>query len=745
MLQNILVQRSQVLKQIAQNVSTLPPNEAENFTPDQLQKIFNQMFSDFIWPQVTARLPFEEKWDRLQKMYEVKRNRRPAGSTRQKQSSENQTINTGKDAEIEIADTIIFDTVDRLKNLNYFIAWKDRPVQFNRPRYISTPLEDEFYNPTSRKIQSANAILDWNNDMQNVRGQHLPLAQHHYLYGFSFVFSDFVFEIESDKASDEFLLIKNIGTTFQPVSARRVWLNMQIPMDQMDQQICPFFFELQTRGNVLQNQYDKSLNPFGFVNLDKLESAQYLFGMEAKAFTDALSADAKNIQTQMKPEFSGEALWTFFPYLTLPGQKQMKRYIVQCYANNLFSGRIIPLRIQEIYHPRKRLPFYGCNHIPDLDSGLYPPSIGEILGSHYDELVRAREQYTLNKDWINNPPTETLTGSPASNFAGINKPGSRYEVTSPADVTRRVPLDATQTTIAYIDQIRESAQTSGKAVDAILGKAMGGRTTATEASNAFQASMSGVTTDIDHFCTSIYGQYALRVWENAGKWIPMDILRRICGSIDAPPLSDQDFLIQVGIKTDVGSSFIESIVKQQHLQQAILSSTTSPFLDQAMLWKALARELKLPELLDAVKDNGFEMQVEFAYQQAVDTYAGKPVAINPSQDHQIAINVKTRFLQDTESEYNLQFAANPSPIPGVTVTGYLAQQIQVHQNFVMMQQKQQMMLMSAQMRDQAQSQVMDQQHQIALKKTASPKLPAPNGGQQQAAPPTQQPNPSPNQ
>lgn len=738
--QSILVERAKVLQDFAASVATLPPNEAANFDESQLQQIFNQMFSDFIWPQVTARLPFEDKWDRLQKMYEVKKNTtlRP----RQKQSSENQTIDTGKDEPIHLSDTIIFDTVDRLKNLNYFIAWKDRPVQFNRPRFVSTPLEDEFYNPTTRKVQSANGILDWNNDMQNVREKHLPLAQHHYLYGCSFVFSDFVLEIEADQKSDEFLLIKNIGTEFKPVSVRRLWLNMQIPIDQMDQQICPFFFELQTRGNLLQNQYHPQLNPFGFVNLDKLQGAQYLFGPEAKAFTDGLSGDAKNIQTQMKPEFSGEAKWTFFPYLTLPGQQVMKRYIVEAYANNLFSGNIIPIRIQEIYHPRKRLPFYGCNHIPDLDSGLFPPSIAEILESHYDELVRAKEQFILNKDWINNPPTEVLSGTPPANNKNINRPGNVTEVTGLNDITRRMPYDATATTIAFINQTRDSAQTSGKAVDAILGKAMGGRTTATEASNAFQASMSGVTTDIDHFCASIYGEYALRVWENAGKWIPKEIIRRICGSIDAPPLSDQDFLIQVGIKTDVGSSFIESIVKQQHLQQAILSSTTSPYLDQALLWKALARELKMPELLDAVMDNGKEMQIQFAYQQAIDTYMGKPVAIDPSQDHQIAVRVKTRFLQDTNSEYNLQFAANPSPIRGMTVTQYLADQIQIHQHFVMLQMKLQLNQQSAMMHDEQTSQIRDQQHQLKLKQTSTP---AQNNGQQQAGQPTQQPQPGPNQ
>lgn len=729
---NILAQRAQTLQALGPIIQALPPNLAAQIPVQALRDIFNQMFSDFVWPQIVARQPFEDKWLQLERMYKIQRDPQ---RRRQTQEKETQTFKPKNSAKTELADTIIFDTVDRLKNLNYFIAWKERPVQFNRPRFIGTPLEDEFYNPTTRKIQSSNAILDWHFDMHQVREKHLKLAQHHYLYGLSFVYSDFVLEIDTDQTSQDFLLINRIGTSFEPVSIRKLWLNPQLPISEMDKQPCPFFFDLYPRVQILSNQYDSQINPFGFVNLDKLNAPQWLYGPEAKAFTDALPSEAKAIQTQMKPEFSGEALWTFFPFLTLPGTEVAKRYVVQCFANNLFSGGIIPLRIQELYTPKKRLPLYGCAHIPDLDSGLYTPSIADLLSSHYDELVRAKTQFLLNKDWINNPPTEVASGSPAANDQeNINTPGKVIEVVGQNDITRRIPYDATQSTIQFIEQTRDSAQTSGKAVDAILGKAMGGRTTATEASNAFQASMSGVTTDIDQFALFIYGGYAERVWENTGKFIPKNIVDSVIGSINGPPITEQEFLIQIGIKADVGSSYIESIVKQQHLQQAIISSTTSPFLDQCILWKAYFRELKLPEALDAVKDNGYERQVEMAYQQAVDTYNGLPVNIDPGQDHQIAVNVKTRFLQDTASNYNKLYAANPSPVQGQTVTQYLAWQIQIHQQFILMQQQQQMMMMQAQIRDEQQQRIGEQQHQLQMKSTRPPQP-----GQGQTATSPQQP------
>lgn len=701
----ILASRQEVLQSLSELTANLPPNLAGQFSVEELQKMFTTMFNDMVWPQVTSRLPFEQKWDRLQRMYEVKRNE---DRSRSRQKIEERTPDSIKGLpQVELADTIIFDTVDRLKNLNYFICWKDRPVQYNRPRHTYTAMEDEFYTPSTRKLRAANAMLEWNLELQKVRQKHLKLAQHHYLYGCSFVMSDFVLNIDADQSSADFLLITDIGTTFEPISIRKLWLNPLLPIDQMEKQSCPFYFDIFTRDKILVNQYHPQLNPFGFLNLDKLQTPQYIYGPEANAFIKGLNESARSATTQFRPEFSGEALWTFFPILQLPGTQQAKRYIVQVFANNLFSGGIIPLRIQEIYYPNKRLPIYGAAHIPDLDSGLYTPSIAEILESHYDELVRSKEQMVLNKDWINNPPTEVMAGSPAANIQNINAPGVKYETLGPNDVTRRTPYDATQTTLAFIQQTRDAAQTSGKAVDAILGKAMGGRTTATEASNAFQASMSGVTADVDHFSLSHYGQFALRVWENAGKFMPKAIRDRIAGNADAPPISDQDFAIQIGIKTDVGSTFIESIAKQQHLQQAIASATASPFLDQAVLWKALFRELKLTEAMDAVKDNGFEFQVAQATEQACETYRGQVIAIDPAQDHQIALRVKTRFLQDTKSVYNTEMAGNPSPIPNLTTAQYLAQQIQIHQQFVMIQMQQQMAMQMAMAQDEGNQQAQD--------------------------------------
>lgn len=658
------------------------------------------MFDNHVWPQITKRLDFEPGWDEIHKMYKVQADRKEIEKRRGrkwwgKTDAETREREKRKPYE-DLADTIIFDTVDRLKNLNYFISWKDgTPVQYNRPRFLATPQEDGFYHPTSDRIQGSNALLAYNLEASSARLKDLPLKQHLYLYGLAFIYSAFRYELAPDGT------ILEAYTDMVPMSIRKVWLNYQLSMDEFDNQPCPFFFNLQPRGMVLRNQYDPLRNPFGYVNLEYLKQAEYPITQELSAWMKAQNQGDHTTQQSVsilnqKPEFGNEALWTFFPLLPVDEQGMFdengtyERFIVEVFSNNLIKGTIVPIRVQRLPYPNGRLPLYGACNIPDLDSGLYTPSIGSLLKNHYHEIVTSKYQFIKNKEWINNPSTWHLLGSP-SLAQECNEPGEHIEVNSKDEMGWRPVYDGTQTTLQFIQYTREQAQTSGKAVDAILGKAMGGRTTATEASNAFQAGMSGVTSDVDYANNRLYGGYALRVWDNASYYLDDDLLKRITGSRGLHQLSTQDLAVRVGIKTDVGSTFIESIVKQQHLQNAIMGATNSPHLDQGKLWKALFRELKLNEAIDAVIDGGVESEIATATEQAVKTYYGEKLIINPQQNHEIAIKVKTKFLEDIDSHWNSTYAGLPSAMnPAMTRAQDLAMQIQLHQQFllVLMQQQQ---------------------------------------------------------
>jgi hypothetical protein len=231
--------------------------------------------------------------------------------------------------------------------------------------------------------------------------------------------------------------------------------------------------------------------------------------------------------------------------------------------------------------------------------------------------------------------------------------------------------------------LRDQAKTSSKSDDALMGKALGGRTSATEANNAFQASMSAVTTPINLFNFDIMGGYAVKVWEYTGTWFPPELLKRITGQMGFA-LTPEDLWTRIGLKWDVGSTYVESIVRQQNIRYMLESSMGDPTINRAPMWRELLEEWRFDTAAEWVNDGGFEREVYVATSQAISTFQGKQVIVNPDQNHQIAMKVKTRFIEDVEGP----FMSDPNMRANAPA---LLQQIQIHQQFLLLQMHQQML------------------------------------------------------
>jgi hypothetical protein len=145
--------------------------------------------------------------------------------------------------------------------------------------------------------------------------------------------------------------------------------------------------------------------------------------------------------------------------------------------------------------------------------------------------------------------------------------------------------------------------------------------------------------------------------------------------------------INIDVVTNVGSTFIEKIVKQQNVRYVLESSRMEPGLDRAKLWKMLLDDMGF-DGSDVVQDGGREQQIQFATMQACQTYLGQQVLVDPDQDHQLAIRIKTAFIKDRNSIWNTDpnYAKNAQ---------FLIQQIEQHQFIVQLQM--QMMLVQQQM------------------------------------------------
>jgi hypothetical protein len=692
------------------------------------------MYDQYIYPQLMERRPYEALWDDLLDMYRInmKRNKLHLGDDADK-FEERMAEQAGGSDRAQVSDSLIFDAVDRLKNLNHFISWKDGiPVQYAVDAYYSSSKENEFYHPLADRVDSANSLLKWNVSTQDVYRKHLLLAGHHYLYGSSFAISELEFQTkEIPKREGNNIVLKKelvkVGVTFEPISIRKLWLNYRVNTYDMEDQSCPFFYEVMPRHRALTNVYDPVGNPFGFANLESLQNAQWLFSQEEAqsmrtAVETRIRGDERSGLAELgRPEFFAEAKWTLYPMLPLDPETgeyktrkdgsvvPMMRYIVELFGSNLRDAQMLPVRIQQNFYPMGRLPLYASVHMPDLDSGVYGMAIGEVLKGHYEQICTIINQMIDNKNLINNPPSWSVLGSPCST-QDRNRPGADISVTGPNDCGWRQVYDASGSSVPMLTFLRDRAQTTSKAVDAILGKALGGRTSATEAQNVFQAAMSGVTTDINIFNYDIMGGYAMRSWEIAGLWFSPTLIKYITGQYGAP-LTVEDLQTKIGLKWDVGSAFIESIVKQGHLRYALEAASRSPALRQDILWREFFKELKMTSLQEAVIDNGFANQVQLATEQSIQTYLGHVVTVNPAQDHNIAIEVKSRFVEDIESNWNKEYGQLPSAMPSMQGGGpqsrgqALIEQIQIHQQIAMMQMQQQIALAQ----QQAQIQDLDNQ------------------------------------
>lgn len=685
-------------------------NLANVIDPKLLRKIYDYMLNHYILPQIMGRKPYEQIWNTLYDAYRMRLKIKELKLTKDdseflKLISERAVQSGSRD--VNLTDTLIFDTVDRMSNLAHFITWKDdMPIQFNPLRNQITPGEDKFYAPTSTTFKSLNAVLEYFVGKSNCYRKTRLSNKDYYLYGIGFATSHLNYRLE-DKG-DGNVVLRNLDISFDPISIRKCWINFMLPLSEMRQQPCPFWYDYSSHFAILQNPYEPVLNPFGYVNLDKLDNRFYTaFAGEAEqSAMDALKArlaSAGQCLNISMAEWKDIAChWQFYPMLPFDDQTgefemradgktkvPFKRFVWEHFGTDIISGAVTPIRLQNCDYYEGDLPIYGSTHLEDLDSGAYGMSICEALINYAIELSTMRMQYVENKNKINNPPTYHMAGSPSMN-QDVNKAGAKIEVQSPTDFGWAQVPDATQTTVQMSEHIRERAQTTSKAVDAIMGKAMGGRTTATEAQNAFQAAMSGVTTDININNFDIMGGFAQRVYKWSG-WLDMDVLKAITGSYGME-LTPEDRQLQFSLKYDVGSSYIESIVKQGHIRYFLETGMRAPgVIDIGKCFVMLADELRIKGLRECLIPDGVDRNIQKSTEQAIQTYLGNQVMIDPSQDHNVAIEVKIRFLEDLGSVWNTQYGALPYLNSGLNRAQALAQQIQIHQNYLNLQIQQQMM------------------------------------------------------
>lgn len=685
-------------------------NIADKLSDKKQVDIWQYMLSEFIQPQINARRPYEKLWDLL---YAAYRMRLKISDLKLKEDEKHfvdilrERLKQSGNENLVLTDSLIFDTVDRLSNITHYISWKDgKPVQFGMPEDFNSDLQDMMYSPTEDKFRSQNAVLAWSLGKENAYMKSRLVYRDYYLYGFAYGFSDLYFKLGATNGPNQ-LILQDIGISYEPKSVRQVFLDWRIPISEMNDQPCPFWFDLVPAFKLMSNVYDPVMNPMGYVNLDKAytfehagNQTSYFFGGESwnKAIQDRLDSMGSNLGVDTGHYCKIKARWTFMPMLPFDPTNgdfikradgtpvPFKRFILQVWGTDLLSNKIVMIRLQDVDdHYQGTLPIYGASHLADLSSAAYSMSICEALINSAIEITMTMNYALENKNLINNPPTQHLTGSPSLN-QDVNKPNAKIEVMGQGDFMWRPVPDATQSTMGIANGIRDKAQATGRVTESILGKALGGRTTALEAGNLFETSMSQITTDINILNCAFHGGFADRTYNAYAKWLDPDLIKLITGSYGWP-VDAIDRQLRATFRTDVGNRYITSQLKQQRIQYMLSFAVQSQVLDQTILWQEYTKEVGMPSLQKAIIDGGRDREIARAKNQCYETYLNEPIIIDPGQNHQIAMQVKTRFIEDTKSEWNTRYGQLPYLMTGVPRLYALAQQIQIHSNYLLQQQQ----------------------------------------------------------
>lgn len=684
-------------------------NVANVLTSDSATKIWMYVLEQYIQPQINARRPYERMWNQL---YDAYRMRLKLQDMKIKEDETTlldmlkERLKKQGNQDMVITDSLIFDTVDRLSNITHYISWKDgKPVQFGLPEDFNNALQDMWYSPTEDKFRSQNAVLAWGLHKEDAYTKSRLVFRDYYLYGFAYNFSDLYFQLAA--GPQQVPILQDIGVSYSPMSVRKVFIDWRIPISQMNDQPCPFWFDIVPLFKMMRNIYHPALNPMGYVNLDKLYNAYHgsdnaTYFMGGESWNEAIKLRLESMNSSLGIDSAKyckmKALWTFMPMLPFDATTgdwmtrkdgtpvPFRRFILQIWGDDLMSQKVTMVRLQDVEdHYEGQLPIYGATHLDDLSSAAYSMSICEVLINSAIEITQTMNYALENKNKINNPPSVHLTGSPSMN-QDVNAPNAKVEVLGQGDFEWRQVPDATQTTMAIANGVRDKAQATGRVTESILGKALGGRTTALEAGNLFETSMSQITTDINILNAAYHGGYAGRMYSAYTKWLDPNVIKLISGSFGWPE-GAIDRTLRTFLRTDVGNRYITSQLKQQRIQFMLQAAVQSPVLDQAVLWSLFAKEVGMPSLQKAIIDNGRDREIERAKDQCFRTYLNEPIVIDPGQDHTIAMQVKTRFVEDTKSEWNVKYGSLPYLMTNVPRLMALAQQVQIHQNYLLQQQQ----------------------------------------------------------
>lgn len=379
--------------------------------------------------------------------------------------------------------------------------------------------------------------------------------------------------------------VKELYTNFRHLNKDDVFTDLLMPCSDMEQHPCPWVRQHVGEFALEQNEYHPQTNPFGWVNIKlakKEAEYQYILSMEDEQVLVRQLMHRYNLsdQTIIRPSKVQKQLWTAYPMLRLDEQGNLdtgdgvdcphcqgkgkmeveyeftesvlpmeapgpvdcqtcegsgkvtippSRFVAQFYGNPRVQGMTC-IRLQKMPEGMGVPLQYAADMIEDTSCAI-PTCKGEVAMNDFYIKAKAETLLLQSKDYAVNRGWKKKEGSPSQDVTP-SKPGTDVPFDVDPDECTRLEanqIDEGPTLIPYIAERERRIEQILGATEELRGEIGRTHISATQASNAIDASRTPIVVAVDSYSGQAMGKWAKTLVRNLDLFGDRDWIRRKTG------------------------------------------------------------------------------------------------------------------------------------------------------------------------------------------------------------------------
>lgn len=259
-----------------------------------------------------------------------------------------------------------------------------------------------------------------------------------------------------------------------------------------------------------------------YINVDKITDAHVWDGADddsrgEREKNEGYSSETNSVNTGSFLQFDAHVLLPIDESKSKGKRWDDKKNIPKLYwvtvVDSFDTG--VCLRIERNLDPDDEMPYEMISLYPGDKDKLYKMSLAQALRGNYTESTTAKAQAIDSKTLANNRPLKAIRGEVHVEEGGLKFGRDKvFWVDRAESLTefRLAPVEDNLSILAYLDD--DSDKTAGT-VRSVRGEAMGGRTSAAEAENAFNSAglpLKMIIKYVLHKWLKFYARKGLKQW-----------------------------------------------------------------------------------------------------------------------------------------------------------------------------------------------------------------------------------------